>query len=125
MITLDPEDLNTKNHPLTIELLCNAQELCSFLKILFLDYPGELTFTRGYSTGEEQLRINPKNPDSAHTKFSAADVLDIDGAIYRWCLSRLELFVEHGCALESRTFAQKHTHIQMYLPKSGKTIFIP
>lgn len=58
--------------------------------------------TSGFRTEQDQLRINPKAPNSAHRLGMAVDILDKDGSKYKWCetnqdtLQTLGLWVEYG-----------------------------
>lgn len=118
------EELNPRNHPLTEEQSQNLECLFFSLSCLEEQYEKPLVITRGYSTPEEQEKIDPNHPLSCHTQAAACDVLD-DGALWDFCIRRIDLMKDLGLYLENEGYSIGHLHLQIIPPKSGHQIFIP
>ncbi len=135
--------LNPRNHPLNDELISNAQKLCQKLHDIQNAFGHPLVVNSGYRTKEEQMKINPKAPNSWHTKFAAVDVADKDEQLWEW-LTNVDIEWTQECKkiiatfcwdramvsqfdiyLEDRSATPTWVHIQIYPPKSGKRIFKP
>lgn len=132
--------LNSRNHPLNYELISNAQKLCQKLHDIQNAFGHSLVVNSGYRTKEEQLKINPKAPNSWHTKFAAVDLADIDGRLWDFLTNHMLKSIESGgkeiplivdivthfnIYLEDRSATPTWVHIQIYPSKSGKRIFEP
>lgn len=122
---MTPNDLNPKGHDLTLFQAQKLKELADTISKIEEAYGGGFTVTSGFRTEEDQLRINPKNPRSAHRTGEAVDVLDLDGRIYDFCIDNLGLIIELGVYLECKTYTRRWCHMQIKAPKSGNRIFIP
>jgi hypothetical protein len=119
-------ELNPKGHPLDKEQEENLQALYDKLLRLQAESGIFLEITRGFSTPKEQLLINPKAPKSKHCLGAAADILDPQERLYRFCLSHMELVKSLGLYLENPAFdPDGHLHVQSLPPPSGHHIFIP
>lgn len=121
--------LNRGNYQVTEEVLRNLSNLCVALLLLeeaYTEEGGEEFYvTSGLRSHEDQMRINPKNPHSAHTEGLAADLADADSKIWTFCISHLPAIIELELYLEDKKFTPKHLHLQMRPPKSGKRVFYP
>lgn len=87
-------------------------------------YDEQFRITRGYSTKEEQFRINPKVPNSSHILGLAVDLLDLDGKLGRFFMENQEILVKYGFYMEALEDARDHVHLQLNAPKSGRRVFI-
>lgn len=136
--------LNPKGHPLTQEIKANMGKLCEKLNQIQAAYGHELICNSGYRSPEEQMKINPKAPNSCHTKGAAVDLSDREGRLWnfltaytaRWqmpmmkeinndAIATLKPYEYFDIYLEDRTATPTWVHIQIYAPKSGNRIFKP
>lgn len=110
---------------LTPEQVGNANTIVPRVNQL-LDAFGEYrNCNSGFRTQEDQMRINPKAPNSAHTKACAIDLEDKDRALTHFCLNNLPVLEKIGLWMESPDATPTWTHLQCYAPKSGNRVFIP
>lgn len=115
---IKPEDL-------TPEQIANMNTLIPKVNELLERYGKPLTMNSGYRTKEDQLRINPKAPNSRHCEAAAIDIGDKDHSFRYWVLMHLDYLIELGLYLEDPSHTASWIHLQCTPPKSGKTIFIP
>lgn len=97
------------------------------MNIVRVEYGLPMRITSGVRSQEEEMRIDPAHPDSAHTKGAAVDILDPDPdkRLWNWCLDHIDLMVELGLYLEDRLYSPNHVHFQWWAPLSGNRIFKP
>jgi len=74
---------------------------------------------RGIKYHESQIKMG-----SQHFLGAAADVLDLDGSLYQWCLDNIAFLAEVGLWIEIKD-DQPRVHFQIFPPRSGKRIFNP
>lgn len=132
--------LNPKQHILTPDQELNLNQLMEVLQDIEDSYDQDLVINRGFSTPTEQMAIYDginasrktkglppiKAPmGSAHCKAAAADISDPKGELYAWLEDNVVLREDLGIAMEDKTFTPTWVHVQIYLPASGKLIFIP
>lgn len=103
----------------------NLEKLYVAMNKLRAAYGKPMIVTSGVRTREDQLRINPRNPGSAHTMAAACDIADKDKKLCDWVLDNFNLIIELDLYIEDPDFCQTWLHIQCLPPKSGKRIFIP
>lgn len=126
-------NLNPKNHDITDpQIKKNLEALDKVLSEIEKRSGLKLTINSGYRTREEQMKINPKAPNSMHTKGAAADVSDRTGDLWRWLTayakdSKVDTSnaVALDIYLENRTHTPTWVHIQTFPPKSKNRIFNP
>lgn len=123
MISL--ESLNPKKHTVDETVMRNLLRLCRATRSLELEYGESLRVTSGYRTSEEQNQLNPRNPKSLHCSGLAVDLEDLEGDLWSFCESNLDLMKSLGFFLESKAYTPKHVHLQLQAPKSGNRIFLP
>lgn len=124
--------LNPRKHPVSDEVLNNMRKLCEKLQQIQDSYGHQLVCNSGYRSPEEQMKINPKAPNSWHTKGAAIDISDKDNVLWFWLNqyslgSRVDMsnIQALDVYLEDRSATPTWVHIQIYPPKSGKRIFKP
>jgi hypothetical protein len=110
---------------LTPEQTANLNTLISKINELLERYNKPVPMNSGYRTKEDQLRINPKAPNSKHCECAAIDLGDRDNSFRYWCLMHLDYLVELGLWMEDPSHCPTWVHLQCVPPKSGKRIFIP
>jgi len=103
----------------------NVSKLLAKMNVIRAEYGMPLRVTSGFRTREDEMRIDPAHPNSAHTRGEAVDILDTDGRFWNWCVDHLELLAELGVYLESRAYTPTHVHLQICPPASGHRIFLP
>ncbi len=118
-------DLNESGHELTDGEYQNLYDLCERMNKLEKDCPYEFIVTSGHRTEADQMRINPKNPKSAHRLGCAVDIADYNFEIWYWLEDNINLVRKLGLYLENAEFTPTHVHIQSIPPKSGNIIFNP
>ena len=119
------EELNPHKYKLTPEQEINFHLLHAAVNILRHECGLPFVITSGVRSKEDQLKINPKNPKSAHTLAAACDILDKDRKIWVWCMDNLDCVIEAGIYLESKNFTPTWVHMQIIAPKSGNRVFLP
>lgn len=127
MITI--KDLNPHNYA------CSQLQVNNMVRLLRALSPIESKFyndtgntfkiTSALRTEEEQLKLNPAHPKSAHVLGLAADILDLDKSFWDWCMDNLDCIIENKIYLEDKLFTPKHVHCTLVAPKSGNRVFKP
>ncbi len=122
MITL--QELNPKNVPLTPEMSKNQARLHKAMNIIRTKYAKAMIVTSGVRSIEDHKRIymeiakkngvsNPRIPmGSKHLVGAAVDILDRDGALYRWCKANPEVMDEADVYLEEDQ-SEPRVHFQI------------
>lgn len=119
------QDLNPKGHALTDSEYQNLYDLASKLTELEKDCPYEFHVNSGYRTVEEQHRVDPNHPQSAHIFGCAVDLEDYDFELWYWLVDNINTVKMLGLYLEDEFADSGHVHIQSIPPKSGRIIFEP
>jgi hypothetical protein len=119
------QELNPKNYPVTEEQQKNLNKLYIAINNIRTAYAKPMTVTSGLRSQEDQLRINPKAPQSKHTQGAAVDILDRDGNLWKWCMINMQLLVDNELYLEDKASTPTWVHFQCIPPKSGNRIFKP
>lgn len=77
----------------------------------------------------DQKRINPSAMGSSHLYGAAVDIADPEGCLADWLESCPEKLEQCGLWMEDPKYTQgkngSWVHLQTYMVKSGKRIFIP
>lgn len=109
----------------TREQLLNLTDLCNRMNVIRKEWGSAMIVTSGLRTLFDQKRINPSRMKSNHLTGRACDVLDRDGRLKEWLLSRTDLLIE--CALWCEDFSVTPTwvHFQSVPPRSGNRFFLP
>lgn len=105
----------------------NLIKLIAVMNRVRSEYGLLMIVTSGVRSLKDEMRIDPKHPDSNHVQAAACDIYDPDPEkrLWNWCVERIELLIELGLYLEDRLYSPNHVHFQIYPPKSGHRIFIP
>lgn len=119
------EDINNHGYDLSEYQEEALQKLAEAVSCLEDAMQRDFLITSGLRTFEDQLRINPKNPDSAHRTGEAVDVSDPDGSIYAFCVDNVPLLIELGIYLEDKAYTRRYVHLTIRPPKSGLRFYIP
>lgn len=81
------------------------------------------------SSGWRPLAVNQStanaSKNSNHLTGLAADLKDMDGRLWDWCLQNLDLLTASGLYLEDKRWTSTWVHMQCVAPSSKKRIFIP
>lgn len=120
--TLD--ELNPRQHVLTQEQIINLTILIDKISVLRDNYGKPMKVTSGVRSMEDQMRINPKAPNSAHRTGEAVDILD-DGSLKQFIANNLTLIEELDLYFEDFDHTPTWVHIQTRKPKSGNRFFKP
>lgn len=123
MITL--EELNPHKIETTVEQKVNMLTLWSRLNKVREAFAKPMLITSGVRDAKLQAAINPKAPNSAHTRGQAADILDLKGVLKTWCNDNVPLLEEIGLWMEDFDYTRAWVHMQTVPPKSGHRFFIP
>jgi hypothetical protein len=109
----------------TPQISDNCDLLVEKLNVLRAVYGHPMIVASGY----RPPAVNSGTPNAAqksnHMLCLAADIKDVDGKFWNWCLANLDLLTATGCYLEDRRWTPTWVHIQIVSPKSRKRIFIP
>lgn len=119
------EELNPRGYKLSPEQECNLVRLHLAVNVLRFECGIPFLITSGARSKEDQLRINPKSPNSAHTLAAACDIADSDRRIWDWLMGNIELVADNGVYLESKVYTPRWVHMQVIAPKSGNRVFLP
>lgn len=119
------KELNPKNHELTAEQEIELEKLYQAINIIRSSYGKALIVTSGFRTVEEQAKINPKAPNSKHTRAQAVDIYDPKQELQKWILENLSILESAGLWCEDFAHTTNWIHFQIVPPKSKKRFFIP
>lgn len=106
------EEINNHRLKLTSKQRIQVQELARIVSLLEEAYESPFLVTSGVRDIELQKIINPHNMNSAHLTGDAVDVSDVDGKIYSFCISNVDLMIKLGLWFEMRTYCPRWTHMQ-------------
>ena len=125
MITLKELIKNNDYNSLPQDTKNNLDKLLLALNKIRVEYNKPMIITSGLRSPADQQRINPAAPKSKHLIGAAADVLDTDGELWKWCMINIQLIIEAGLYLEDKLSTPQWVHFQCIAPKSGNRIFKP
>lgn len=114
-----------KLEELSDEQVRNINTLIPKVNELLERYGKPVTMSSGFRSKEDQMRINPKAPNSRHCLGAAIDIADKDHNFRYYCLTHLNDLIELGLYMEDPVHTPSWLHLQIIAPKSGKRIFIP
>jgi hypothetical protein len=117
--------LNPRQHPISEETEENLCVLAAALTKLEASYGKPFLIDSGYRTQDEQHRIDPAHPNSAHCEGLALDAGDMDGNLWTWLVDHLDLVIGLELYLESKVYTPSWVHITTRPPASSNRIFIP
>lgn len=133
-------DLNKQNYPTSPGIYASLLKLFDVLTQIEEAYGRPLTVTSGLRDMTKHLAIYAeKNAENArqgkpqiqvpmsskHLYGQAADISDVSGAFWNWCMDNSALMEELGVYFEDRAATPTWVHIQTLPPKSGKRVFKP
>ncbi len=110
---------------LSPEMATNANETVNKANALLDAFGHFRKCNSGYRRYTDQAMINPKAPNSLHTKCAAIDLEDADGELWKWCMEHMDYLVFNNLYLEDKTATPHWVHVQIYPPHSGARIFKP
>lgn len=134
MISL--KELNPKGFALSKEQETNLNILHSKISMVRAKYNKPMRVTSGFRSLEDHKRIymdiarrkgitNVRIPmGSQHLKAAAVDILDVDGALFKWCQDNVLFLEEIGLWIEDDQ-AVPRVHFQIFPPRSGSRFFKP
>ena len=122
MITVDEI---IKGKPVTPGILLNIVELVARLNVVRLAYDKPMIINSGLRTKADQMRINPKAPNSAHVEGMAADIRDADGQLKKWLAENMEVLELANLYMEDPKATPTWVHLQTRPPRSGNRTFKP
>ena len=103
----------------------NLAKLADVITQLETAYGKPFIVTSGLRSQVLQQSINPAVKNSAHITGEAVDMSDPDGAIYSFCIDNVDILINLGVYVESRTYTPRWSHLTIRPPKSGNRFFIP
>lgn len=103
--------------------LRNLEDLCR--KVNALGYTPPMVATSCLRSIKDQKRINPKAMGSSHLYGAAVDIADKDGKLKAWILKNPTVLTYNGLWMEDPAYTKGWVHLSIYMPKSGRRIFIP
>ena len=118
-------DLNPFQRVVTQEQQSNLEELARRITLLEELMEEEFWVSSGFRSKMDQLRVNPRSPDSAHTHGLAVDLYDTNGLIYDFLVNNTDMVIKLDFYIELKTYTPKYIHIQIRPTKSGTRFFKP
>ena len=101
----------------------NLKDLCG--KLNKLGFVPPRTASSCLRSLADQKRINPSAMGSSHLYGAAVDIADADGKLKAWLKANPNKLVECGLWMESPEYTKTWCHLSIYMPNSGKRVFIP
>lgn len=108
---------------LSPELIVNTNTIITRTNDLLERFGEFRNCNSGYRTQEDQMRINPKAPNSKHLLCLAIDLEDRDGKLNNYCKKNPKVLEDIGLWCEERQ--GNWQHLQAVPPASGKRWFFP
>lgn len=108
-----------------INIQQNMQELLQRMNVVRTCFAAPMVVTSGYRDMKDQMRINPKAPQSQHMQGNAVDISDPDGALKAWIKLNMDVMEVCGLYLEDFGSTPTWVHFQQRPSKSGHRIFLP
>lgn len=119
------EELNPRKRKLTEEQEANLKRLHAAINKVREAYGKPMIVTSGVRSKADQMRINPRAPNSNHVRGLAVDIRDRDGKLWEWCMENIEMIEDLGFYLEDKKATPTWIHFQLVPPRSGRRIFKP
>lgn len=109
----------------TPQLEENTEDLLQAINVIRAAFNKPLIVSSGYRPPP----INSSTLNAAHKSNHmiclAIDLQDLNGELWTWCLSNLDLISKQGLFLEDRRWTPTWVHFQLLAPGSGNRIFVP
>jgi hypothetical protein len=122
---ISQRELNPHNYNVTTDVAGNLATLLYRMNCIRREWGKPMIVTSGLRSKEDQMRINPKAPNSQHLYGAACDISDPQGELYAWCKANEKRLEQLGLWLEDRSATPTWAHFQIYPPKSGVRFFHP
>ncbi len=123
------EELNPRGYETDLKTDCYLLQLFDALKIFEKRSGFNLVISSGLRSRALQDALiaqgKSKASNSKHLIGAAADVVDLDGAIAKWCQLNEKILEEIGLYCERFSYTRGWVHFQILPPGSGKRFFIP
>lgn len=119
------KDLNPKNYNLTPDVSANLDDLCQRVNLLEMLYGKPFVVTSGLRSKADQMRINPKAPNSKHVLGCAVDISDPRKELQNWLIKNVEALTDAELWCEHFDATPTWVHFQSIAPGSGKRFFKP
>lgn len=119
------KELNPHSLITNAEEQANLEILLERLNKVRALYGKSMTVTSGIRSMVEQMRINPKAPNSKHIHGQAADIYDPNQELQTWCYDNVEHLEEIGLWCEAFKATPNWVHFQITSPHSGLRFFNP
>lgn len=103
----------------------NIQFFLKKMNVVRMCYGKPMIVTSGYRSHADQMRINPRAPNSKHTMGKAIDIRDNNGELKEWISKNIDIFEVCNIWLEEFQYTPTWVHFQGEPPRSGKRFFIP
>jgi hypothetical protein len=110
-------------HPITDDLLFNAQETIGRVNMLLEKFGSFREVSSGYRPAAINARTPGASPKSKHMTCEAIDLEDVNGELGNWCIKNMDTMKEYGLYAEDPRDTPTWFHLQTVPPKSGKRIF--
>lgn len=117
------EELNNHKVQLTEEQTNNLKVLIERLSVIREKYGKPFVVTSGVRSIQDQMRINPNAPKSAHLLGMAVDISDHDGELKKWLLANIHILEEADLYCED--FKTTVTWVHFQTRKASKRVFMP
>lgn len=109
----------------TSQISDNCDLLVEKLNVIRAAYGKPMIISSGFRPPPVNASTANAAPKSNHMLCLCADIKDMDGKFWDWCLANLDLLTATGIYLEDRRWTPTWVHAQIVPPKSKKRIFIP
>jgi hypothetical protein len=123
------KELNPHNYPTGPVLEKNLAILLERMNELRAIWAKPMIITSGLRSEEQQAQLIKQGKSTArvslHMAGAAADCLDKDGSLGKWCLENEATLAKIGLWCEHPSATHGWLHCQIMPPKSGKRFFIP
>jgi hypothetical protein len=124
---IDLSELNPHNYDRMDDVLSNLKDLQCRLNWVRKENGKPMIVTSGLRSDEDQEKLIAAGKSNAtksnHLTGKAADILDEDGSLYRWCKDNDRLLISYGLWMEERQGPWQH--FQICPPRSGSRWFNP
>jgi uncharacterized protein YcbK (DUF882 family) len=123
------EELNKKKYPTNDIVDSNLKVLCDRLNIIRKAFGKPMIVTSGLRSEKQQQELIKAGKStatkSAHLDGMAADILDTDGELAKWCLTNVKTLEKASLWCEHPDFTTGWVHFQIRPPRSGNRFFKP
>ena len=123
------EELNKRKYKTNEITDSNLKVLCDRLNIIRKAYGKPMVVTSGLRSEKQQEELIKAGKStatkSAHLVGMAADILDTDGELAKWCLQNVKILEQASLWCEHPDYTNGWVHFQIRMPKSGNRFFKP